>query len=366
MLKILLFFFALILFSAHANADEPYNVGFRTIGYVSNNIQKKIDINVWYPSIAKPREVTYSPWILNVARGSKIVNGKFPLIILSHDSPATRFSYHDTANYLASYGFIVAALTHPNDNFNKMDQAFTWRQLAERANDISLTIDILLNNRDFNQNIDKNRIGIVGYGAGATTALLLGGALPNCNTWPGYCSRHPNNDIVCNNWAQSRINNMCQEFPLKKSLADQRIKSIVAISPAFPMIFDKNSLQYFYPSLLMILVQKNSLNHEVFQEKNIKSILPKTTHILIDDADDASLMAPCPKEIMYEIPEICRSVSPSTRRSIHLQIYNELENFFLNYLGDEKNIPIIKDAPILTEEPPKKIYGPHLPKKYKK
>ena len=44
------------------------------------------------------------------------MEGKHPLILLSHDSAGSRFSLHELASELARNGFVVLAFTHPGDN----------------------------------------------------------------------------------------------------------------------------------------------------------------------------------------------------------------------------------------------------------
>ena len=47
-----------------------------------------------------------------MARDADVVGGNHPLIVLSHGTGG----FYDTALILAHAGFVVAALTHPQDN----------------------------------------------------------------------------------------------------------------------------------------------------------------------------------------------------------------------------------------------------------
>jgi predicted dienelactone hydrolase len=51
-----------------------------------------------------------------VARDADVVGGNHPLIVLSHGTGGLYSSHYDTALILAHAGFVVAALTHPQDN----------------------------------------------------------------------------------------------------------------------------------------------------------------------------------------------------------------------------------------------------------
>ena len=158
-----------------ALADNGYNPGFRTLGFWQQESGIRVDVNVWYPSVRAPRSLSYAPWTIRGARNGKPVPGRFPLILLSHPSSGTRFSFHDTAAALAARGFVVAAPTHPRDCMENMDHLFLWEQLKDRALELSATMDLLLADKDIGPSIDPKRIGVLGYGSGATAALLLGG-----------------------------------------------------------------------------------------------------------------------------------------------------------------------------------------------
>ena len=170
-----------------ALADNGYSPGFRTLGFWQQESGIRVDVNVWYPSVRAPRSLSYAPWTIRGARNGKPVPGRFPLILLSHPSSGTRFSFHDTAAALAARGFVVAAPTHPRDCMENMDHLFLWEQLKDRALELSATMDLLLADKDIGPSIDPKRIGVLGYGSGATAALLLGGALPDCSGWMDYC-----------------------------------------------------------------------------------------------------------------------------------------------------------------------------------
>ena len=116
-----------------ALADNGYNPGFRTLGFWQQESGIRVDVNVWYPSVRAPRSLSYAPWTIRGARNGKPVPGRFPLILLSHPSSGTRFSFHDTAAALAARGFVVAAPTHPRDCMENMDHLFLWEQLKDRA-----------------------------------------------------------------------------------------------------------------------------------------------------------------------------------------------------------------------------------------
>ncbi len=350
----LLLLFQLFVPARAAVAADSYQVGFRTLGQWSADANLRLDVNIWYPSVRPPRTLNYAPWTVSAARNGKAVEGRFPLLLLSHASPGTRFSYHDTAARMASYGFVVAAPTHARDCMDDMSLLFTWRQLESRVRELSGVIDLLLNDAELAASIDKNRIGLLGFGTGGAAALLLGGALPDCLSWPDYCARAGQQDIYCNRWARDRMDGICHSLPLTKSLADPRIKAVAAVAPGFGMLFSSASFRYFHPPLLLIAAENDAMNRSELHVGSIARLMNgKAPYVSLPRADTGALMAPCPESLAAELPELCRSVSVEERNVIHQQMDDALSDFFLHFLGNDKNLPTIPPPPDLTPPQPR-------------
>ncbi|MBQ7585655.1 MAG: hypothetical protein IJU40_05340, partial [Desulfovibrionaceae bacterium] len=310
-LKILL---CIIFLAAPSLAAEVYKVGFKTLGFWIPALGVRLDINVWYPGVRASRDLNYPPWTIYGARDCKVKAGKYPLILISHPSPATRFSFHDTGYWLASQGFIVAAPTHSHDCLDNMQDLFTWEQLSTRVLELRMTLELLLGEKDLHEYIEDGAIGLLGFGAGGTAALLMAGALPNCISWPEYCSKAGKNDLYCNPWSREKINNICTYLPLKKSLTDSRIKALVAVSPGFGMLFSSKSFDHIEAEILLLSAENDQLNKPQFHIEALATYLRGKARLLtIQDADLGALMAPCPQSLEQELPDLCRSVNAKER-----------------------------------------------------
>ena len=358
--------FLLMASPAPGHGAEAYKAAFRTLGELVGDPPLRLDINVWYPGVRAPREITYTPWTLYAARNGRPAEGRFPLLLLSHATPGTRFSYHDTAARLAARGFVVAAPAHARDSMHNMDDLFTWAQLENRVRELSATIDALLADKELAASIDPGRIGVVGFGTGASAALLLGGALPDCAPWPGYCARAGAGDAYCNAWVRGKIDAMCATFPLTRSLADQRIKAVAAVAPGYGVLFGAASFRHFYPPLLLVVAGAEKLDRAELHA-GAMARLPglKATVLELPEADTGALMAPCPPTIAAELPELCLSVSAETRATIARRLDRALADFFLRHLGSSAHVPHIPAPPDLTPAPVEKP-APPTPDKPKK
>lgn len=358
----ILFLFVLLsctlVFPAAARAEfDTLYPGVKTLGIWLPENNVRLNINVWYPSVRRPGLVQYNPWKILAARNGKEAVGRFPLLLLSHDSPGSRFSHHSLAAFLARSGFVVVAPTHHGDNTNDMQNLFTLRQLTQRVIQMKATLDTVLHHPETLHLIDPERIGIVGFGTGGTTALLMGGALLNKEGWKDYCAKAGPTDAYCSRWATARMGSFMEALPLKHSLADQRIKAVAAVAPAYGMLFSKDSLKYFYPPLLLIGAEKDTVNRAPWHADALRDLFGKVPQFFtLKNADASSLMAPCPPGFERDLPELCTSVTPELRASIHAELEALLGNFFLTTLGDRHNLPVIPAPPDLNPAP--KISAP--------
>jgi predicted dienelactone hydrolase len=128
--------------------------------------------------------------------------GPHPLIVFSHGSGLSNRSYPGLSSHWASYGYVVIRPSH-NDSTPVDDMTTT--QWSDRARDITFILDSLttLVQRypELEGKIDTAKIGVAGHARGAMTAMMLGGL---------------------------RI------FPGGVSLADPRVKAVIALSPNGP------------------------------------------------------------------------------------------------------------------------------------
>ena len=322
---------------AFAAAPQNARVGFKTLGLWQAHNNTRADLAVWYPASPSGRasgELHYGPWTIKAVRNARELPGRFPLIIISHDSPGTRFSHHGSAEALAKSGFVVAALTHHGDNMDDMSHLFTLEQIRSRAAQIRAALDALLSQPDTRGFIDARRIGIAGFGAGGAVALLLGGARLDGRNWPAYCGGAEADDPYCSPWAASRMSALAASLPLPRPLADTRIKAVAAVAPAYGMLFTAESLADLRIPTLILRAEHDRINRSPLHADAIRDAIPHSAdYAIILDADSASLMSPCPPAVLRDLPELCSKVNAEKRAHIHSQLNALLGRFFLERLG---------------------------------
>ncbi len=330
---------------AAAVTEGGPRVGFKTLGLWQAQTQTRADLAVWYPTSRAPSELRYGPWTIKAARNAKELPGRFPLLLLSHDSPEDRFSHHETAEALVRSGFVVAALTHYGDNMNDMGYLFTLEQLRSRVAQLETALDALLSHAETKDLIDPKRIGIIGFGVGASAALMLGGAAPDGRDWPLYCGRAERDDPYCSPWAVERMDTLAAGLPLALPPLDKRIKAAAAAAPAYGMLFTRESLRGLHIPLLLMRAESDRINRAPLHADAIKDAVPgHVEYVVIPGADAASLMSACPPSLLRDLPELCSKVDPKQRARIHQLLNKSLVRFFLEHLGGL--------APETAETPP--------------
>jgi predicted dienelactone hydrolase len=118
---------------------------------------------VFYPS-AKAKGATWrGSYELDATADATAIDGAKPLVMISHGHGGSDLGHHDLATYLASHGYIVAAITHPKDNFR--DSSGDGHAVVQvgRPIQISAAITYLLQSPRWKPLIDPNRIGVAGF-----------------------------------------------------------------------------------------------------------------------------------------------------------------------------------------------------------
>ena len=238
-------------------ARGKYSVGVRTIDIEHSNqidilhfdkntgkaprYDRPLKIEVWYPAIIphdKQEQTTYEMPVPGghgfagspvfeipdkALRDAPPVTGtRFPLVIVSHGYPGSRyFLTYLTAN-LASKGYVVAAIDHTDSVFDNV-KGFE-STLFNRSSDQLFTIDSLDRlaqqpDRFLHKLIDTTDVAIVGYSMGGYGALISAGA--------GLNQASPLMKFVPGGY----LHDWTADDSKFQAIDRSRIKAIVAIAP---------------------------------------------------------------------------------------------------------------------------------------
>src|SRR6476660_8871696 len=216
-----------------------FPVGVKELDYVDpHEGGRHLTLRVFYP--AAIRERSAAPFVLpfftklNLYKDAEAADGeKRPLVVFSHGRGSNGLYYAWFAEFLASHGYIVAALNHYRANTYDSTIAYLANKLWQRPRDVGLTISFLLNDPVWGKSIDAARIGVAGHSQGGFTALWIGGAKVNAEKYLAFQRGWRNNTIVP---AYLR-----QELPLDAGpaldVADKRVKAGFAMAPGIVQAF---------------------------------------------------------------------------------------------------------------------------------
>ncbi len=202
---------------------------------------RPLTVEVWYPAVIPPGEKEETVYRMPVPGGSLLAGsatisipdralrdadpvaiGSFPLVIVSHGYPGSRYFLSYLTSNLASKGYVVAAIDHTDSVFDNLkgfestllnrstDQLFT----ADALDQLSRQPDSFLKGL-----LDTNRVAIIGYSMGGYGALISAGA--------GLGEASGLYKIVPGGYLQK----VKESNPAFRALDRSRIKAIVAIAP---------------------------------------------------------------------------------------------------------------------------------------
>jgi predicted dienelactone hydrolase len=196
--------------------------GFRFIEVPADRGGPALKGAIWYPCAGPPGEMHLGPLTLPGAKDGPISGDKLPLVVFSHGDGGQWWGQHDTAETLADFGFVFAAINHPGDTYGDMSRSGDLSEFVERPTDIKRLVDFMLGASPAASKIDPEHIGVFGISAGGYTALVLVGANPD---WPGASE-------FCQHSSLPRCEQIRRkEFPVQPVVHDPRIKAAVLADP---------------------------------------------------------------------------------------------------------------------------------------
>lgn len=291
------------LFAFDAAAKEEIHVGYRSISTWNSRENIRLDVGVWYPTRIEERDYVMDEYHMYVARNAPIfrivdekasrsalqkhaeiradaeknklskkelqaqLDGvplsykKYPLLVISHASGLTRYSYHTLADLLVKRGYIVAVPMHSEDNAHNMRIFYSAKSFYQRAKQCSLTVDLLLQDKTFVRFVDTAKISFMGFGSGGTSGLLLAGAELSAEKWQTYCDNYENTDSENVNLWTFDITNLNKNLFCQNPVKTQVEQFALGLQRSIEM---NNQEQFFF---------KNALNSKQAMLEQVHKIL---------------------------------------------------------------------------------------------
>ena len=315
---------------------------------------------VWYPAAATaaesetifggpPDTEVFSP--VTVAPGAEISKAKpkYPLVLLSHGTGGSAVQMMWLGYYLASRGYIVAAVNHHgNTAAERQPAAQGFLLYWERARDLSVLLDKLLADPLFGPRIDRERIGAAGFSLGGYTVISIAGGRFSPSQFESFC-QSPQRDFTCEPQPEfpdapklfAELKNASpptrESIVVRESLSragysyrDRRIKRVFAIAPALGGGFTKAGLSRISIPVAIVVGQADKVTPPgTNAERYARYINEAKLTILSGAIGHYTFLAECNAH-GRSVLDICRDDASINRAQVHQQVAQLAFEFFEN------------------------------------
>jgi predicted dienelactone hydrolase len=287
---------------------------------------------LWYPSDASEDVVEIGPYRFSAARGGAPNGRAAGLIVISHGSGASSLAHVGSAVNLARAGYVVAAPTHPGDNFQDLSDQGTWASFSGRPRTISAVIDAVLADGRFAAALSDRKIGAMGLSRGGYTVLALVGARPDLAQLAAFCEAWPR-DMLC--LLGAAVPSRADKGRDLDGLADARVISFVVMAPGTALFADSAFAAITRPGLFFVAAQDGILAPERHAERFRAHWPDSVRYIRVEDAGHVSFATPLPPEIARTLPAFLRDPAWFDRAGFLARLDREIHDFFQQTLRQE-------------------------------
>ena len=304
--------------SAHAPKAESRSEAAIAVQQVAVGApDRRMVLVIWHP-VAAPGRATPGAGV-EAAAGAA---GKgVPLVVMSHGTGAGPLAHVDTAEALARAGFVVAAPLHRGDNFQDDDNVGRPEWMASRSRDVGSAIDYMLGDWEGRAQLDARRVGIFGLSAGATTALIAAGGVPDLRRIGPHCATQ--REFVCN--IMVRQAESPSEAPSHWT-HDRRIAAAVLAAPGLGFTFEPSGLDAVKIPVQLWVGSADRIVPYASNAGIVRRLLrgPVEFHE-VDNAVHLSFLAPCGPE---SPPQLCEDNEGFDRAAFHRDFNQAIVDFF--------------------------------------
>ena len=319
------------------------DVGLARFEFHSAGNDTPIDAYVFYPAAEPTSSTPIGIYEVAARADATALEGKKPLVVISHGQGGSPLGHHDLATFLASHGYIVASLEHPKDNVRDDSGVGTVDVLLGRPAQLSALLDALVADRRWARLIDFERIGVAGFSMGGYTALILAGARPNFTRLTEFCRKgiepamcelleRKGASLDADRPADAYVAYLQSAARDQGSLADSRIRAAFVMAP-MALVFDESGLADVKRPVYLHYATADRVLEPARNAGNLLAWLPGLAgRAAIVGADHWVYLAPCSPALAQAAPEICIDSPGIDRALVHRQVEREALAFFATYL----------------------------------
>lgn len=279
---------------------------------------------LFYPTDAEPRLHWMGTAFAWLASNAPIAGERLPMVVISHGTAGTVTSHLDTTFALVQAGYVVAVPLHNGDNFRDDSEVGTSDWFVDRARQIARVNDFVLERWKDRAHVDPRRLGLFGFSAGGTTALIDVGGTPDLARIEPLCQSHP--EFVC----KLRQAGQPMRIPAPAEWThDDRIRAAVVVAPGYGFTFQPNGLNSVR---IPVQLWEGSADTTLPLPTNagaVRQLLPEAPEFhLVDSADHFSFLAPCGLGAALLTKQLCTDPPGFDRKAFHREFDAAVVGFF--------------------------------------
>ncbi|WP_375773144.1 alpha/beta fold hydrolase [Archangium gephyra] len=295
--------------------NPEVTVGCRALDVADEVQGARVPVRILYPARAPERLEQFGPYPLAVATDAPVEGERLPLVVISHGTGGSPWTYRGMAVHLARAGFVVALPEHPGNNRSDNSLANTAVNLANRPRHVRLVLDAVFEDAQLGQRLSPGGVGVIGHSMGGYTALAVAGGRP---------SSFPNESP----------DGQARAVPV---LRDPRVRALVLLAPASPWFMAEGALAGVDLPILMRTAERDE-HTPAFHADIISRGVPhpeRIDHRVVPNAGHFSFQSPFPPAMTK--PEFPPSQDPAGFDRVAYQpvLHAEILAFLRASLGSE-------------------------------
>lgn len=290
---------------------------------------RPVAASVWYPAANPTYRVPvgdgpiFDPTFAFI--GPAITEGRHPLVLVSHGSGGNADALGWLMTGLVGRGAIVLAVNHPGSTSGDSSPRRSV-DLEARANDLSAALDMIMTDPAFAPFIDADRIGVVGFSLGGTTALALAGVRFDGTVQDANCTTGPD-AADCGFFLRGGVR-FADHPEFSADARDARISRAVAVDPGFGGAVEADTLGNTLSGITLVnLGDADRLRAvDVGPDGNdLARRLPDANHVVIAPANHFTFLGTCKPDAAEMLEEegedpICTDPEGTDRGATHARL----------------------------------------------
>lgn len=320
---------AVVASAMSAMAGAADGVGLRQLAVMAPERGQELDIALWYPTAAGGTPALFGDSAIFEGEPAQLDaplgDGPFPLVLLSHGGMRSAPNVTGwIAVQLVDQGFVVAVVQPPGLGERGVVGAIP--EIWLRPADLRATLTALADDPTLAGHIALDRVGVLGFFLGGTSALALAGGRLDEARYRRSCDAG-GTGLDCAWFGHDGIDlHEIDLAPLERSNLDERIAIAVAVDPELGYSFTAASLASIEAPVLVINLGRPETIRPGLQASDVATAIPSARYASVPDATPFSSFSLCkPKAAAILLEEgendsICRDGDGRTREEIHAEL----------------------------------------------